>query len=161
MIVSVKIFLACLVNLLTLIRKVTYSSPYVVQVVLQLHPPPIYILLALHKKNFVPYPLVTDCIVRVPSIVNIKNEVTAFFRGDCCSWNRTLKILVYFPKYLILVENCRFFCLPSLNIVWMNILNQNKTFNDKAIANFRCFIDIFIRLLVLLVFLMLCGYLST
>ena len=132
-----------------------------VQVVLQLHPPPLYILLALHPKNFVPYPLVTDCNVRVPALVNIENEVIAFFRGDCYSWNRTLKILVYIPKYVALVENCRFFCLPSSNIVWMSILNRNKTLNGKAIANFRCFISIFIRLLVLLVFLMLCGYLST
>ena len=48
-------------------------------------PPPLYILLALHPENFVPYPLVTDYNVRVPALVNIENEVISFFRGDCYS----------------------------------------------------------------------------
>ena len=47
--------------------------------------PPLHILLALYRKNFVPYPLVTDCNVRVPAIVKIENKVIAFLRGDCYS----------------------------------------------------------------------------
>ena len=66
--------------------------------------PPLYILLVLHQKNFDPQPLVTDFNVPVPAFANIENKAIAFFTGDCYSWNRTLKILVYVPKYATLVE---------------------------------------------------------
>ena len=74
----------------------------------------------------------------------IENKVTNFYRGDCYSWERNVKILVLYPIYVIFHNKFWFFLFPNSNII---------------IENSRCFIKILIKVLVLLVFLMFCSYL--